>query len=803
MLPGSYDQVADVRELTTYVLLDGVRVDIESLSLDRELNNDLPAQVVGGAGLGGGSGTVVWANQAEVTLREASPWYENAQWPPRPGARVRVYVTDGTTSWPRFTGLIDRTRGTVGGAMTSELIDYRDRLNVMYTSEALLQRLPPVRTGTEYRLIGLRFWHFLAQALRRAGIYNVPPAGNYSFLNIPLQGSGISQAGRTVECQGETDQNTPNFHTAPWGYSVGEIHARYEADGIIPGLSEVLQVGFMVAPDHAGTAHIRFLYGANPDRRIRIRVRPDRRVDAFWHNTLVVTLGHDDMRDAHRVMLLVKGSTWTLRTETGREQTGTQERFGSQQVSEVQLDTDHATRIAGIAADSPTSDREWMWLNFTPTATFEPSNLVGQISMSPRLENRNLASLVDDICSATLTAAWFDESGIFRMVPSDRLYARSTTQTITSLDDVLALSWEMSMLHTRSAVQVEWQSASISISRERRQELYRGNGATLDTGDTVEVFATPSRDEEWFDPNRTPERLDDSNWGRANTPIDSVMGVHYSDDDGERPTSTTTATTTITAEPIGTVGVKVVHQAGFYQGKVEGNLKVSEEDTRLRESRKGENLPIIRGRGHGQWVDETTTRTISGPEAFTFPELDHQLGPWGSASAAANIADFLADRVDRVEPTIPSFRVVFDPRRQLGDMVTIRLGILDVSLRALVVGISEDHQKGKHSQELTVRILDATSTRKVAYTELETAWQGGDYNALQAVWEGLSHSDFEADPLRFAPQPETPSWSPPSAAKYSLLAEVWQDATYDEMQADVTGETYGTFSQDLTKGEYS
>lgn len=749
MLPGDYDHSADVRDLSTYALVNNVRREIKSITLDRELANDLPAHVVGGAGLAGGSGTITWASQDDaVENREVSPWHD-ASWPPKSGDRLRVYVTDGTTSWPRFTGLIDQTKGVVGGEMSSRFIDYRDRLNVSFTREALLRRHVPQYHGGEYRLLGLDFWAFITMALRRAGFYNTPMAGNNAALSVPLQGTAWAHLGNTTAAGGDSAMSShPEFYQAPWGYAVSRIHADYTpVPGMAPIRSGPVQISFMIAENHSGGAQVQIFFGSSETNRIRLRAFPDRQITAYYDSTPVVTIEASAMGDATIVALVVREDRWTLRTNLGTERTGTYARVGVQEMTWARIWGESGARIAGVIVDEPTTASEFRPLRHTPDATFVSSPLVGEMEMSPRLENRNLTNFLNEICEATLTASWFDEMGILRLMPSDRLRSGTPVQTITTLDDITALAWETSLLHSRSRVHVEWKSASISRSRQCRQELYRGPGSTMESGDTVEVFATPANDEEWFEVHRDPERLNDSNWPRANSAVDSVMGVHYSDSNGERPTST--ATTTITAEPIGTVGVKIIHQAGSYPAGVEANLAVSEENIDLRETRKGENLPIIRGRGLGKWVDETYTSPIAGPSSS--PELVHDLGPWGGADAAKNIGDFIADRVSRTEPTIQDLTVTYDPRRQLGDVITIEIGILDVTLTAMVVGIHESHQTGNHTQNLDVRIIDATSTRNVTYADLEEAWAGGDYNALQAVWANLTYTDFENNPLEGAP----------------------------------------------------
>lgn len=741
MFPGDYDQSADVRHLDTYAIVAGTRRQVLSVSLDREMSNDLPEQIVGGGGLAGGTGTIVWSNEQKVSAREVSPWADSwSGWPPQAGDRVQVYVTDGSTSWPRFTGRIDKTAGVVGGRLQSTLVDFRDQMRALTTRDALLRYHVPRQDTTPYRHIGLDYWFFLTRALRHVNIFNTPHAGSQPALQVPFQGTAWPVTGEIDESEGPAQFTNPRFHRAPWGQAVGAINAKY----LPPGWGQVavtapLQIALLVAQDHAGDAHVQVYYG---ESRIRIRVWPGRSVTAYWNNEAVVTLSTEQMQNATTLVLLVKGPTWTLRTDSGAEATATRSRSGSTTLSHIWVRGTDNARFAGIGVDSPNTNGEWRALSFTPNMTFEMSNLISHMDMSAAHENEDVADLVDEICKATLTGAWFDEMGILRFVPSDRLRARTPVQTITSLDDVTDLEWENSLLSIRSRVNVTWQSALVSRTRLQRKELYRGSSATLDANDEIEVFASPDTDVEWFGVDWTPDRLNDSNWGNYGAP-GSKMGVYYTNSDGEE-LRTSSQTTTIRVEQLGISAVKITHIAGSYAAGVKGNLGVSENDTVLREKHKGDNLPVIRGRAEGRWVDEMTTRVLGG---YGDPELTHNLGPWGVQFAADRIADFLAERVQRGEPTIRRLAVTYDPRRQLGDVVNLDLGILGVRLRALIVGISETHDPGAYSQNLTVRIISATTTRTVTYDDLANAWSGGDYNALQAVWANLTYDDFQDNPL--------------------------------------------------------
>lgn len=750
MLPGSFVG-GDVRELTTYALVNGVRREVESFTSDRDLAGDLPEQVAAGGGVSGGSGTIVWAQLEDVQSREVSPWHKPAGWPPSSGDRVQVYVTDGSTDFPRFTGAIDKTSGTVGGGMQSTVIDDRDKLNASFSHQALLRHHTPYGEGNAYRSIGLSHWYPLVMALRAAGLYNTPPAVADVAVSAPLQGSVWPEAGTVTIAGGGGSTGTihAGFYTAPWGYAAGAFDATYLPRTSYSS-SEPLQITVMVAPDHTTNANIYVNFGAD---HVRLRIHPNRVVYAQLNGTLVAQLGPSAIVGMTMVTLLVKGGVWTLRTDKGDSATGSQA-MPSAVMGTIRITAEDGARIAGVQVSRPnTTGHEFSSLLFTPKMRFTPGNLGSSMDMMPRLESRNVSDLVDEICKSALIAAWFDESGVFQLVASDKLRGATPVQTITTLDDITELGWEDSLLSVRSKVEVTWKDPSISKGRSQRKELFRGSGDSMESADNIEVWATPDDDTEWFGVDRDLIILTDANWGTYNSKRGSFAGAFFSNSAGtEVPTSGNPLT--ITTENVGSVALKINHVAGSFASGIEANLKTSPSAQAMWAYLRDQNLPVIRGYGEGKWVDAVTASAITGPSYA--PALTHELGYWGQeffdgGSVAQRIADHIASMVTAPTPTLSGVGVLYDPRRQLGDVITIQAGILDVTIQALVVGISESHAPGDHTQELTVRIISLTSTRKVTYDELAAAWAGGTYTGLQTAWAGLTYNDLANNPLNGAP----------------------------------------------------
>lgn len=750
MLPGSFS--GTVNEWRTEVTVNGVVRAHSSVSLDSEMVGDLPDSVIASGGLGGSGGSVVWAPQEAVQGRPVIPWAKVAGWPPSPGDVVRVRVTDGITWWTRFTGLIDKTTGDAG-SFQSSLIDGRDRLEGTFTHEALLRHMPPYLENGAYRSIGLNHWFPLVQALRSVGLCNVPPIEGPSALSVPMQGSVWPEAGTVTDSTG-TAGTGPSFFWQDYGYGAGDFSATYQTRLQEPS-SATMQATMVVAGSHSGVATMDILYGS---RAVRLRVNESRGVSVFYSATgsgswvSVASVGGGSASVDTVVQLLIKGGVWTLRTSNGAVGTGSQV-LGSGSMDRVVVSADANSRIAGVQVSHPNSTaREFASLGFKPSMRFAPSGLASTMDMSPALKGRKLAEFVNEVLSSTLTAAWWDEEGALVLRPSDLLRSAAPVAEIGTAMDVTSLDWEDSLLSVRSAVEVSWRDPSISKGRQRRLELWRGpEESFVSTDDPREQFIEPGADTEWFGVDRALRKLDSSNWGAYNSRRGSYSGLRVENASGDE-IPTTVASVSIATRNLYADSLIVTTTINSLVSTYEAISATSEVATALRPQMRGHALPVVRGMGIGQWVDATYT-TTAGPS--TAPVLTHDLGYWGGdffggGSVAQRVGDFLASMVSAPQPTITGLGLMYDPRRQVGDVYTLRSDWLGVELRLLVVAISESHGGGS-SQSLTVRVISATNLRAVTYADLEAAWASGNYAGLQSVWGLLTYNNLAANPLEGAP----------------------------------------------------
>lgn len=750
LLPG-------VQEYRPIVRVNGVVRAVEDVSWSTGIEGDLPSDVQATSVPRGAKGTISWAPQSAVQSRPVSPWGKVAGWPPSSGDLVQIQVTDGATTWTRYTGVIDKTTGDADAGYQSVIQDFRDEITGKFTHEALLRHMTPFIEDGDYRSIGLNFWYPLTAALRKAGFCNVPPIEAPSAVSATMQGSVWPEAGSVSKATGLGGSLTPSFYYAESGYAMGGGYVRY-----IPRLDEPsstpVQVTMTVAPTHSGVAYTEVFYGS---AGIRFRASADRGLIAYYTPdggtwTSVASIGASSAGNYRTAQLLVKGGVWTIRTDAGGTGSGSRT-LSAGAMSLVDVTANSDARIAGVQVSHPSSSsREFASLSFSPSMRFEASGLASTMDMMTALRGRSINDLVNEIMEATLTASWWDETGTLVLRPSDRLRSGDPVASLDTSVDIESLSWEDSLLAVGSGVDVTWQDPLISKTYQYRLELWRGRTQTLlSTADPIEDFVTPESRIEWFGVDRSLRFLADadgpnqSGWGAYNRRRGSYCGVWYSNADGD---PTTAGDVRVNYEPMYADSLKITTSVLSLISTYEANTETHPEATALKAYLRGQSLPVVRGMGRGEWVDATYSTTAGMASASI---LEHDLGYWGheyfeGGSVAQRIGDYLAGVVTAPHPTITDLTVAYDPRRQLGDVYTITSAWLGIELRVLVVAIDEAHGGGSH-QSLAVRVVSATNTRGATYDELAAAWAGGNYASLNAVWAALTYNDMAADPLEGAP----------------------------------------------------
>lgn len=721
---------SDVQALESRVLVNGVERPHASWSIDRELSGDLPAQVVATSGITQATGTVEWVVASDVIDKPINPWNSALGWIPGKGDRVEIFAGDGTTEWKQFTGVIDKTTGSIGAGFQSSLIDDYDKLSNPVTSEPLLAVMPPDVPGGTFRGTGLVHTYYVDLAMRAGRFFTTPGREANPVLHVPCQGGMWPHFGRLDIANTYSGNSYPSNHFAPWGFAVSDFKAIYTAANPRP-LDDAVQLSFMVAPTHNGIFYMQANYGSS---HIRVTINASWAVTVLVDSTTVAsfTLAGKGGFEGRIIQVLAKDDMVWLKSSNGQTASGAVPFGGTTLMTTLRLDGDINARVAAMQVSHPeTPSHEFASLDFTPTAVINTSNVsfMGVPVVVPAIESKRADDLLQEISEASLSAVWIDELGVLQWWPALAIRAKNIYHTLTTLDDIFDLAWEDSLLGSRSSVTVSYQAPALRISRWQNVELAVGSGETLGSGDVSEQFYTPSSDEVWIMPDYVQANVGPGKWDIYNAKQGTLAGMYFVQDGNE---ISTEYSVSISNEKLGITGaMKMTHTAGTFPAGVEAQLSTSPTDPVLKVQNRDKPLPRIAGHARAEYLDREYTSTVPGGAG---PTLQHETGKWIPEGIVPRIADFIASETATPKPIITGLEVAYDPRRQLGDTVRIESDrFLGVKMTALVVGVSNSAGNDGYSQSLSVRIIEVSRIGQT-YAEYDQTLTG---NLTYTQWQAL------------------------------------------------------------------
>lgn len=755
MLPGVFNP-GDVTAFASRVAVNGVDRPAVSVDLDGGWRSDLPSQISPAGSNMIRGGTVDWATEQDVHERPVTAFQDWGVWRPAKGDHIVIYAGDGTREWPRFTGVVDETTGSVGSGMRSIIVADVDRLSETFQIEALLEQMPPLRGTTTWRWAGLTPIYLADQAMRAGGYYTTPRCPAYEVLDVPLQTSLLPRAGASDQLvSGSSHTGGGNYqsnHGAPWGYAAGNFRASYNPRYDDPA-TRAIEFGFNFTDNHAGLSDVFVRYGND---YYRLFLTADRRatVQVMRSGSLTEAcrIPANELAGASRVEVLIKNRQVTLRGNNGSEATGTTPVMGSTAKSRIEVSAAPAARIAGVLVFHPETWTEWASLNEQPSARIDSrpggATTWGVINASQRFEPQAALSALEDISDATLSALWIDEEGVMQFAPSGAIRSSPSVQTITTADDVLALSWSDRLLATARRVTIGYRYAAYKRGGGIPQvELARGSRQTLNAGMTLEDVYKPSGDEDWYGVDHAPRKLAAIPWSEYNGDEGSFVGVTYFEGNDVRD-GVSSSLVDISMTQTGVAEYTITHQAGSLPAGVVAETITNPDWATLWERNRGEALPLIQGWGKITWVEQETTQQTS----THGPVLHVDLGAMARQGKATDTRNYLVGLIENAIPQITGLEVTPDPRRQIGDTLTIRSeNFLGVTIRGKITGISETLSAEGYEQSLNVEPTNVTPGT-MTWEQWEQAFPG---TLTYTQWEALrdtsdTFDDFNTDPLKGA-----------------------------------------------------
>lgn len=735
----------DVLELSSRIVVSGIERKFVDWSIDREIDGDLPEAVVAGSGIKQATGRITWAEGPDLSGYAPNPWNSNAGWLPSPGEIVAIYVSDGATEWLQFVGVIDDNDGDVGERPTSTIVDYIDFLNRPVSHSTVLRIHPPKSEGGGYLYVGMSAGYAVDRAMRACGFYATPPMEPGVVWSVPGQMSMWPEYGNITAAASYDGvaAHAENWR-APWGLAVGNFNCTYTPQGSAIAPSDPVQITAMVSLLHGGVVAVSAMYGS---QNVQLHIDGTRTARGKLNGTTICTLALGT--SATKVTLQAKAGTWTLRTDAGATATGSATIPSGSNLTQVIITGDPDTVAAGMQISKPPAGSEFRAVTSGYTTYFQHlAQFASWMDVLPSYVRRPAIDLLTEISKANLVAMWFNELGEFQFIGSDVLRDQDPVQTITTLDDIRKLSWKDSRLGMRSRVRVKYQLPVINRSKWSNVLLWQGSGETMESGQEKSLIAEAPDGEHWaeIDHGAASTGLAAFNAGRG-----TWTGGYVEASDGSWSSGTSAATWD---------GIRTIDERTRVFGVTVGSLPAGstyvlstpDDAANYFQRFRGFDLPVLRGRAKVVYTDAAVTSAITGPSGF--PELEHDSGPWAARAepdvtlVQDRMADFIAEQVTVPAPTIGGMDVGYDPRRQLGDVITITSELMGISLNALIVGIS-NRCGDSFRQTLKVRIISATSSF-TTYGEFEAAHPDTlTYEQWRLLYpDTATYSTFNSDPLR-------------------------------------------------------
>ena len=712
------------------VRVNGVVREHVSMDWAGDTTGGLPDQVVSaGTGMRSRTGTIVWAQQDPVEVEPPHPLRQTGGWPPREGDSVVIDSTVDTGQGPyqyrRFTGRLGRTTGSLtDGTLTSQITDtLGDSLRKVVTVP------PTISTPADYA----RTHWTMYQALAQAGLGAIPGPDGDTIIWNGYQGGLRPLIGE-------------------WGASGTEYGDPY-------GLS--LWTSVLTRPDGTPRNSRDVLVLARggsltATSSVALRIGPTvltltytRGSDSYTlHASGTGTLGTWARRDDSPLPLLAfRVSGVGIRVYTSPTtaadvttvvipQSDTVEQVGGEVIAGVSVRYTSSAAAARVVAST----------NPLPASIRRSALEQERIPATRGMENVRARQVIDSWSEATLASVWMDEHGQTHCVARDRLLTTPVSRSLRIDERVFDGSWSVGDDSVVSAVILKGEESTTQQPRpnEDMAIIYQESSArTVDAAEVVERFIEAPGEAEWGPIDLTPSRFGiDPMYGNLpgrGTWIGAVSSLSESNDDPETWVHQSGITYTAQIERLGQRTLKLTETVTGIPGARTVYLKTPLVGTQIHPAFRGVPSPTIRGRWTTTWTDFTITGASTGPDWAE--ELNHDSSWWLTPADAQRVADALAAEVTQPMPTLSGVSVLWDPRRQIGDVeewtAVDKTGAESWSARVLVTGYSEAWDGRAPSQSVDVRVISWTDPASgKTYGDLAAAYArygdmaGGTYQQV-------------------------------------------------------------------------
>lgn len=730
MLKGKYAP-GPVIDATLRIFVDDVERPHLSVSWEGNTTGGLPESLVAaGDGVYSRTGSITWAPQSAVTRHPLAPIGES-RWMPTQGAHVRIAAVVGGVEFPRFWGYL----GTSTYSLTTDTVTTQISDNL----QAGLQEqvtIPPTWDPTTYSRTGWVAW----RAIEQAGYGILPPVTGDTVLHVGHQFGMLAAVGKTTGT----------------GKHFGE-----------PGLytSAENQTTAAVIADRAGRDIMVYARAGNwgEDASWRVQMADGSSVMMQWNHTArtvslwtsragrVVEKGIDSALDGSPLMCVKLNSQGARVWVTPHES----ELYPAGSIPDgARVATATAGRTIGIKVDYLTdwedgARRVAMMSRPLPRLQLSALEQV-RVPAMRGFENVTCESVVKAWCEATLSTVWVDEEGRLNLAARDRLATGKSAITDVLHERVFGGAWKTARDGVRSGVIVEGIRANaqgsgsvanaIAFQPSNIQEVEPNTDVEIfqQWPDEVDVHGLDTNFKAVVDARRNIFAWDDFNRG-----VGSWWALSFENEGepaGYRWTGAEHETLTGRLETLGQRAVKMTFRV---QKKTSGGPEKyylatpSIATGSLRFGNRAVPMPILRCRTLVTWTKFQRHHT-SGSHMGPMYRLDS--GWWLEPADASRVAQALASEIGVERITLDQLEMLWDPRKQVGDTVTLQ-AVDESGVRweaeCLITGYRESWTGKVPSMSLDLDVKKLTDARAgKTYQDME-----GAYLTYGAVPESKTYNE--------------------------------------------------------------
>lgn len=676
MLPGTYAPGA-VIDARLRIFVEGVEREHISAEWEGHTSGGLPESLIAaGDGLFSRTGRIKWAAGTATTAAPFAPAGET-RWVPRHGASVKIVAEVNGVTFPRFTGFL--------GASTYSLVSDEVETAISDGLSAALQTPVTIEPAVLYKSQTTGGWTAY-QALEQAGYGLLPPTTETTLIHAPGAfglGAGV---GEFVSAD-SVSEAAPGFLT-----STNTIYRPIK--GFDRHAEDLLAVSRAVP---------------SRDAAISLKLRGEAEVRLVWsRGASLLTLsqggqliGQVKVPSPQKCQLLAVAIAWdsiTVWTDTANSQ-----KFNRRLSNDAELETASCTNTLGlhVSQHEPITgdysrNHVAKMVRETPPKILASKIAAEPLSATRGFENVAAAEVVTAWCNATLSTVWVDEEGTLVMAARDRLASAASVVTDVVSERVFAGSWQTARDGVRSLVRVNSLQPTVddgAWQAGRGGKSFNGAAAVAHDSSSSTPLTQNSDNIQFinWEDNVDVIRLDTNyrpivnakkkifDWDEFNKLTGSWWAISFENNEqppGWRWTGGEPQHETLTGklEKLGQRGVKLTHRVDTVKGgngKTYSLVAPSLGVGTLGQWAWGRPMPLLRADWVVTWEKKhfTAYSRKGGAGAFV---LD--VGWYVTEKDARKVAETLAQEIGTERITFDAISMLWDPRKQVGDTITLSAG---------------------------------------------------------------------------------------------------------------------------------